>query len=209
MLPCGCVWSVGCSYPLLKAVSVPEDGDLLLRLDGCLDKCGVVGGRVHSLLCLPFLPYKGQASQVSAKNEVNIHLCEDYPDVVRDLTIAEESSIALSHPSPHHPQATPRSCSCWCQLSADRVAIGSGPAESSSESDDSELTRRIIFGGTEPIEVEDDRSTSFQHLNRSQLCISLTIDQSNRNTENNRKLQLQGEDTHPPNCCDSFLCSIL
>ena len=81
-----------------QRVSIPEDSDLLLRLDSRLDKCGVVEGMCIFCSACHSAVTKGKLPRFSVKNEVNMRLCQDYPIVFRDLTIAEESLIALSHP---------------------------------------------------------------------------------------------------------------
>ena len=81
-----------------QRVSVPEDSDLLQRLDGRLEKCGILKGMCILCSACHSSLTNGKVPRFSAKNMVNIHLCQDYPDVLHDLTIVEERSIALSHP---------------------------------------------------------------------------------------------------------------
>lgn len=81
-----------------EKVSVPENCELLQRLDGRLDSCGLVDGMCNLCSSCYAVLGKGKIPRFSPNNMVNIHFCSDYPDVLRDLTIVEESLIALSHP---------------------------------------------------------------------------------------------------------------
>jgi hypothetical protein len=75
------------------------DGDPVLRpLEGFLDTCGHNEGlwclcsSCHSALL------RGSVPKFSAKNLVNVTLCQHYPDALEDLTLTEEYLIAKSHP---------------------------------------------------------------------------------------------------------------
>lgn len=75
------------------------DGDPVLRpLEGFLDTCGHNEGlwclcsSCHSALL------RGSVPKFSAKNLVNVTLCQHYPNALEDLTLTEEYLIAKSHP---------------------------------------------------------------------------------------------------------------
>lgn len=75
------------------------DGDPLLRpLEGFLDSCGWKEGFWYLCSACHSALLRGSAPKFSAKNLVNVTLCQHYPDALKDLTITEEYLIAKSHP---------------------------------------------------------------------------------------------------------------
>lgn len=76
-----------------------DDGDpLLLPLGDALDRCAQ---RERTWdVCLPCHKalIRGTIPKFSARNLVNVTLCQDYPSVLDDLTLTEECVIAKCHP---------------------------------------------------------------------------------------------------------------
>ncbi|KAF4210355.1 hypothetical protein CNMCM5878_004518 [Aspergillus fumigatiaffinis] len=80
-------------------ISTVDDGDpLLLPLGGALDRCGRRGCTWDICLSCHKALIRGTTPKFSAKNLVNVTLCQDYPSVLDDLTLTEECVIARCHP---------------------------------------------------------------------------------------------------------------
>lgn len=76
-----------------------HDGDpLLLPLGDALDRCAQRESTWD--VCLPCHKalIRGTIPKFSARNLVNLTLCQDYPSVLDDLTLTEECVIARCHP---------------------------------------------------------------------------------------------------------------
>lgn len=75
------------------------DGDPLLRpLEGVLDSCGRSDGFWNLCSLCHAALLRGSVPKFSAKNNVNVTLCQHYPDALKDLTLTEEYLVAKSHP---------------------------------------------------------------------------------------------------------------
>jgi hypothetical protein len=75
------------------------DGDPLLRsLEGFLDSCGYSEGFWNLCSICHVALLRGSVPKFSAKNNINVALCQHYPDALKDLTLTEEYLIAKSHP---------------------------------------------------------------------------------------------------------------
>jgi len=63
-----------------------------------LDKCGYEDG--YWLFCSTCYTrtLQGKISKFSALNSMNVVMCENYPTVLKDLTLVEECVIARRHP---------------------------------------------------------------------------------------------------------------
>ena len=63
-----------------------------------LDKCGYLDG--YWAFCTPchLDIVRGRIPKFSALNSVNVVMCHDYPDTLKDLTVVEEAVIARRHP---------------------------------------------------------------------------------------------------------------
>lgn len=77
---------------------IDDDDPLLLPLSGVLDHCGryerswTLCSSCHRALGRATIP------KFSAKNLVNVTLCQNYPSVLEGLTLTEEYAIARCHP---------------------------------------------------------------------------------------------------------------
>jgi hypothetical protein len=75
------------------------DRDPLLRpLEGFLDTCGRSNGFWNLCSMCHAALLRGSVPKFSAKNNVNITLCQDYPSALKDHTLTEEYLVAKSHP---------------------------------------------------------------------------------------------------------------
>jgi hypothetical protein len=75
------------------------DEDPLLRpLEGFLDSCGCSDGFWDLCSICHVALLRGSVPKFSAKNNVNVTLCQHYPDALKDLTLTEEYFIAKTHP---------------------------------------------------------------------------------------------------------------
>lgn len=75
------------------------DGDPLLRaLEGLLDSCGCNDGFWNLCSVCHAALLRGSTPKFSAKNNINVTLCQHYPEALKDLTLTEEYLIAKSHP---------------------------------------------------------------------------------------------------------------
>lgn len=75
------------------------DRDPLLQpLEGFLDICGRSNGFWNLCSMCHAALLRGSVPKFSAKNNVNITLCQDYPCALKDLTLTEEYLVAKSHP---------------------------------------------------------------------------------------------------------------
>ncbi|KAK9241994.1 hypothetical protein V1506DRAFT_123987 [Lipomyces tetrasporus] len=86
-------------FVLLADLHYMDDEDpLLLPLSGVLDRCGrheqswSVCSSCHRALARAAIP------KFSARNLVNVTLCQNYPSALEDLTLTEEYTIARCHP---------------------------------------------------------------------------------------------------------------
>ena len=90
--------SCGKLVPITDISRVDNDDNLLLPLEGILDTCGRHGdtwdlcSSCHASLNRDTIP------KFSAKNLVNVTLCQDYPSALEGLTLTEEYLIAKCHP---------------------------------------------------------------------------------------------------------------
>lgn len=77
---------------------VDDEDPFLLPLNGVLDHCGR-HGRSWALCssCYRALG-RGTIPKLSAKNLVNVTLCQDYPSALDGLTLTEEYMITRCHP---------------------------------------------------------------------------------------------------------------
>ncbi|KAJ5370017.1 uncharacterized protein N7496_006109 [Penicillium cataractarum] len=75
-----------------------DEDPFLLPLSGVLDHCG--RHEQSWSLCSPCHRALGRAAipKFSAKNLVNVTLCQNYPSPLEDLTLTEEYAIARCHP---------------------------------------------------------------------------------------------------------------
>lgn len=91
-----------CSCGMLVALSDISrflPGDSLLRpLEGFLDSCGSIDGFWYLCSLCHAALLRGSIPKLSAKNNVNVTLCQHYPNALKDLTLPEEYLIAKSHP---------------------------------------------------------------------------------------------------------------
>ncbi|KAN0083232.1 hypothetical protein V8E54_002320 [Elaphomyces granulatus] len=79
----------------------PKDDELMptfLDLRAGLDRCGYQDG--YWAFCAPchLDIVSDRAPKFSALNSVNVVMCHDYPDALKNLTIVEEAVIARRHP---------------------------------------------------------------------------------------------------------------
>ncbi|KAJ5318263.1 hypothetical protein N7476_004683 [Penicillium atrosanguineum] len=75
------------------------DGDsLLLPLEGFLDTCGYNEGFWNLCSTCHAALLRGSFPKFSGKNNMNVTLCQHYPEALKDLTLTEEYIIAMSHP---------------------------------------------------------------------------------------------------------------
>ncbi|KAJ5370019.1 uncharacterized protein N7496_006111 [Penicillium cataractarum] len=91
-----------CSCGMLVALSdvsrlLPGDS-LLHPLEGFLDSCGSNDGFWNLCSVCHAALLRGSIPKFSAKNSVNVTLCQHYPDALKNLTLPEEYLIARSHP---------------------------------------------------------------------------------------------------------------
>lgn len=94
----GICCSCGKFVPDASIYHVFNDDPLLLPLEGILDTCGRHGDTWD--LCSPCYVSlnRDMIPKFSAKNLVNVTLCQDYPSVLDGLTLTEEYLIAKCHP---------------------------------------------------------------------------------------------------------------
>ncbi|KAJ5195493.1 uncharacterized protein N7498_008931 [Penicillium cinerascens] len=75
------------------------DGDsLLLPLEGFLDTCGYNEGFWNLCSTCHAALLRGSFLKFSGKNNINVTLCQHYPEALKDLTLTEEYLITMSHP---------------------------------------------------------------------------------------------------------------
>ncbi|KAH6712162.1 hypothetical protein BKA61DRAFT_553481, partial [Leptodontidium sp. MPI-SDFR-AT-0119] len=90
--------SCGKLVPTTDVYGICDQDNLVRPLQGCLDICGRHGTiwdfccQCHTALSLGTIP------KFSAKNLVNVTMCQHYPDALDDLTPVEECLIAKCHP---------------------------------------------------------------------------------------------------------------
>jgi hypothetical protein len=90
--------SCGKLVPTTDIHEVNDEDDFILPLQGSLDYCGHhenawdFCGLCHTALS------RGSIPKFSAKNLVNVTMCQHYPPAFEDLTAIEECLIAKSHP---------------------------------------------------------------------------------------------------------------
>lgn len=90
--------SCGKLAPSSNVYQIGNDDSLILPLKGALDICGRheniwdLCSSYHASLCRHMIP------KFSAKNMVNVTLCQDYPSALNGLTLTEECLIAKCHP---------------------------------------------------------------------------------------------------------------
>lgn len=94
-LPCA---SCGRLIPSTDARQVIEGDSLLKPLEGFLDCCGYKDGFCTLCSACYAALLRGSVPRFSAKNNINVTLCQHYPDALKDLSLTEESLIAASHP---------------------------------------------------------------------------------------------------------------
>ncbi|CEO59600.1 hypothetical protein PMG11_04272 [Penicillium brasilianum] len=94
-LPCA---SCGRLIPSTDARQVIEGDSLLKPLEGLLDCCGYKDGFCTLCSACYAALLRGSVPRFSAKNNINVTLCQHYPDALKDLSLTEESLIAASHP---------------------------------------------------------------------------------------------------------------
>lgn len=71
---------------------------ILYPLERLLDDCGWCEGYWNLCSLCHAALLRGSPPKFSAKNNVNVTLCQHYPDALKDLTLTEEYLIAKSHP---------------------------------------------------------------------------------------------------------------
>ena len=90
--------SCGQVVPTTDIHQINDSSNTIDCLRGCLDNCGRHGddwqfcSQCHSAL------RRGKFPKFSAKNSVNVTMCQDYPSALEDLTAIEECLIAICHP---------------------------------------------------------------------------------------------------------------
>jgi hypothetical protein len=67
-------------------------------LEGFLDSCGCNDGFWNLCSICHAALLRGSFPKFSGKNNMNVTLCQYYPAALKDLTLAEEYLIAMSHP---------------------------------------------------------------------------------------------------------------
>src|ERR1700735_1805330 len=90
--------SCGLLVPTTDIHQINNSSNTIDCLRGCLDNCGRHGddwqfcSQCHSAL------RRGKFPKFSARNFVNVTMCQDYPSALEDLTAIEECLIAICHP---------------------------------------------------------------------------------------------------------------
>lgn len=94
--------TVCCSCGMLVAVSEIcrlLQGDPLLRSsEGFLDNCGCIDGFWNLCSTCYASILRGSPPKFSAKNKINVTLCQKYPAELEGLSLTEEYLVARSHP---------------------------------------------------------------------------------------------------------------
>jgi hypothetical protein len=90
--------SCGGTVPIANIRPVNHGDPLLLPLENYLDNCGKSDDVWNVCLRCHAALLRGSIPKFSAKNQVNVTLCQNYPDALTDLTLTEECLIAKCHP---------------------------------------------------------------------------------------------------------------
>jgi hypothetical protein len=84
--------------PTANVYKINDNDNFTQPLEGLLDHCGHYGNSWDfCTLCHTALS-RGNIPKFSAKNLVNVTMCQDYPNALEDLTPVEECLIAKCHP---------------------------------------------------------------------------------------------------------------
>lgn len=84
--------------PLSDIRQIHEQEHILQGWDGRLDDCGRDLNCWNLCLACHMAVLRGSVPKFSAKNHINVTLCQHYPKVLEDLTLTEEYLIARCHP---------------------------------------------------------------------------------------------------------------
>jgi hypothetical protein len=89
-----------CGKPLPNTdfYHIDSEGPLLLPLEGTLDTCGRYGDSWGLCSLCHVSLNRDMVPKFSAKNLMNVTLCQDYPSALEGLTVTEEYLIAKCHP---------------------------------------------------------------------------------------------------------------